>query len=471
MLDTAFREYDIRGKIGSEFPIESAYDLASAIAYYVRQHNQTAKTFAVGMDGRTHSPAIKDEVCRALSDAGFDVLFIGLCTSPVLYFVMNTEPVDAGIMITASHNPKEYNGLKLCLGKQFLWGKQVQEIRALLRAGKCLPKPLRVGTITQYPAIASYIDWFADHFSHLIGMTMPLVFDCGNGAAGAVMPALVKRMAWSQVQLLCAEVDGNYPNHEADPVCEKNMQDTKQLLMTTNAVVGIGFDGDADRMAPMTKKGYLVPGDKLLALFAQSILASHPGAAIVSDIKCSAAVLKLLQQWGGAPYLSPSGHAIMKEQMAKHHAVLGGELSCHFFFHDRFFGYDDGIYAAFRLIELLHASSQTLDDMMLQFPRVYSSSEILIPCDESHKKGMIDHVRDVFAARPDVSMIMIDGVRASMPYGWGIIRCSNTRPMLTVRFESETEDGLRRVKDDFAGALTPYFSDQQLKDYFYGSNH
>lgn len=465
MLDTAFREYDIRGKIGSEFPIESAYDLAAAIAYYVRQHNPSAKTFAIGMDGRTHSPAIKDEVCRALADAGFDVLFIGLCTSPVLYFVMNTQPVDAGIMITASHNPKEYNGLKLCLGKQFLWGKQVQEIRELLRAGKVVTSDQK-GAVRDHPAIPTYIEWFANHFKDLIGMKMSVVMDCGNGAAGAVMPELIARMQWPNIQLLCAEVDGNYPNHEADPVRPENMEDTKQRLMTTDAVVGIGFDGDADRMAPMTKSGYLVPGDQLLALFAKKVLEEHPGASLVTDIKCSAGVLNMLTKLGGKPHLSPSGHAIMKEQMQKHHALLGGELSCHFFFHDKFFGYDDGIYAAFRLLELLNNTSQTLDEMIAEFPTMYSSPEILIACDESKKKAVINHVRGTFAKRDDVSMITIDGVRASMPYGWGIIRSSNTRPKLTIRFESDTPQGLQRVKDDFVAAMEPYFPAQHLKEQF-----
>jgi phosphomannomutase/phosphoglucomutase len=219
-------------------------------------------------------------------------------------------------------------------------------------------------------------------------------------------------------------------------------------------------------MAPITKKGYLVPGDQLLALFGKRMLAEYPGAALVTDIKCSASVLSLLTQWGGRPHLSPSGHAIMKNNMQKHQALLGGELSCHFFFNDRFFGYDDGIYAAMRLLEIVYESEQTLDDMLAEFPQVHSSPEILLRCDEERKRAVIDHVGRIFAQRTDITVLTIDGIRACMPYGWGIVRSSNTRPMLTIRFESETERGLQQVKHDFIEAMSPYFDRQLLQEQF-----
>lgn len=462
MIDTIFREYDIRGKVGTEFIINQTYPLTQAIAYYFKQEKPSVKTVAVGMDARTTSPAIKEEVVRALTDSGLDVIFIGVCPTPVLYFALYTLPVDAGIMITASHNPPEYNGLKLCLGKHSVWGLQVAAIRDLYKKGAQLTSSTK-GSVTDQPLIPLYVEWISSHFKHLHKMPLSAVIDCGNGTAGTVIPLLIEAMGWQHITLLYADVNGANPCHEADPVKEKNMQDVKKVLATTDIQVGIGFDGDVDRMAPMTKQGFLVPGDQLLALFSQQLLKEHPGASIVVDIKSSAGLLDLLQEWGANTVLSPSGHAIIKDQMRKHHALLGGELSCHFFFNDRYFGYDDGIYAALRLFELLLHTGKTLDELLLVFPHLYSTPEFRIPCNESDKKRIVDEVLKAFAHRSDVAMITIDGVRARMNYGWGIVRASNTQPELCLRFESATEQGLHQIKEDFFNALQPYVDAQKLK--------
>ncbi|HZW61199.1 MAG TPA: phosphomannomutase/phosphoglucomutase [Candidatus Babeliales bacterium] len=452
MLDSIFREYDIRGKVGSELLVEEAYNLARSIAYFFHEKRGSAvKTVALGMDGRLHSEAIKNEVVRGLTDSGLNVLFLGICPSPVLYFALYNLPVDAGLMITASHNPKEYNGLKICLGKDSVWGVQVREIRDLYKAGKQLESSVK-GTVSEYPAINDYITWMGHSFKHLKGMDFKVIVDCGNGAAGAVMPALIKEMAWPNVQLLYPEIDGTYPNHEADPVKEKNMQDVKKILTETSVELGIGLDGDVDRMVPMTKSGYLVPGDKLLSVFAQPIVKEHPGAAVVMDIKSSSGLIDLLNRWGAKPCLSPSGHAIVKDQIRQHNALLGGELSCHFFFKDRYFGYDDGIYAMLRLFEIL-SPGISLDALLTQFPKKFSSREILISCPDEKKRDVVENVKQLFAQRTDVTIITIDGVRATMDYGWGILRASNTTPMLSLRFESDTEQGLQQVKLDFFKAL------------------
>lgn len=463
MLSTIFREYDIRGRVGTEFDLNHVYELAQAIAYYFLHKRPTVKTIVVGMDGRTHSPLIKDELCRGLTDSGLDVVFVGVCTSPALYFALYTLPVDAGLMITASHNPPDYNGLKICLGKESVWGVAVKEIWHLFNERKKI-MPTSQGTITMYPIIDDYVSWLAHHFKHLENMNLSVVIDCGNGAAGTVLPSLLKAMNWAKVHLLYPEVDGTYPNHEADPVKEKNMRDVKHILHTTNIQVGIGLDGDADRMVPMTKSGYLVPGDRMLALFSKYLLRAHPNAAIVMDIKSSAVLLELLEQWQARACLSPSGHAIIKDQIRKHGALLGGELSCHFFFNDRYFGYDDGIYAMMRLFEILTDAAQDLDALLQEFPQKVSSPEILIQCPEEKKRVIVQEVTQFFAARSGVNLITIDGVRAHMEYGWGIVRASNTQPMLSLRFESDSLEGLRTVKSDFIQALTPYFDSSLLKE-------
>ena len=456
MQDCIFREYDIRGKVGEELLIEQVYDLGRAIAVFFVQKNPGIRNVVVGMDGRVHSQAIKDELCRALLDCGLQVLFIGVCPTPVVYFSLHTLPVDAGIIITASHNGPEYNGIKICLGKDSVWGRDIDLIRDLYKS-KSQITATHTGTYADYPMIDRYVNWLANNFIPLQGMTMSAVIDCGNGAAGTVLPQLIELMEWKNVQLLYPEVDGTYPHHQADPVVEENMRDVRAILTTTDIQVGIGLDGDCDRMAPMTKSGVLVPGDIVLALFSEPVVTQNPGAAVVFDIKCSQVVPALLTEWGARPHVSPSGHSIIKSEIKKHHALLAGELSCHFFFNDRYFGYDDGIYALLRLFEILVTSGQTLDQLIARFPKTYITPEIRIPCSEEKKHEIIQAAKNIFAARPDVDLVTIDGVRVTTTYGWGIVRASNTQSVICVRCEASTQEGLARIKEDFHAALLPYF--------------
>lgn len=463
MLDVIFREYDIRGKVGTEFELDQVYDLTRAIAFYLKELNPKLQTIAVGMDGRLHSEAIKDDMCRALQDSGLDVLFIGMCPSPVLYFALHTQPVDAGLMITASHNTKEYNGIKICLGKASVWGAQIQEIKQLYKQTKYIHSSVK-GTVTEKQLIPLYIDWLAQHFSHLIGMPLAAVIDCANAVGGAVIPQLVERMQWKQVTVLYPEIDGNYPNHEADPTVEENMQDIKAFLATSNGAIGVGLDGDCDRMAAMTRAGFLVPGDQMLALFAQQILKENPSAAVVFDIKSSSGLIEVLERLHAKPVVAATGHSHIKEAMHKSHAILGGELSCHFFFYDRYFGYDDGIYAMLRLFEILAQSGKSLEQLLMIFPKKFSSREFRIPCREEDKKAIIRAVRDFFAEKRDAQLVTIDGVRANFPGGWGIVRSSNTQPVLSIRFESDSPSGLQDMKQLFIEALAPYYTGTQLQE-------
>ncbi|TET07012.1 phosphomannomutase/phosphoglucomutase [Candidatus Dependentiae bacterium] len=462
MADSVFKEYDIRGKVGEELSLDEMYDLVCSIAYYFIHNNPSTKTVAVGMDGRIHSPHIKKQVCKALCDSGLNVWFLGLCPSPALYFAMHTLPVEAGIMITASHNPKEYNGLKICLGKHLVYGPAIKEIGRLFKEQKKVEET-DCGKLSEYPIIEPYINWLADHFTDLKGMKLSVIIDCGNAVAGTVFPQLIKKMHWPNVQLLYEEIDGTYPHHTADPVIEKNMLDVKKVLAGTDIAFGIGFDGDGDRMAAMTKEGYLLPGDRLLALFAKSILKDNPGAAVVFDIKASSGLIDLLQQWGAEQVMTKTGHAFIKKAMQEHNALLGGELSCHFFFNDRYFGFDDGIYAALRLFELLVKSGKSLDELLTIFPQRYSSPEIRITCPPEKMGMIIDQLKSTFSQRNDTELITIDGVRAVMPYGWGIVRVSNTQPMLSMRFESDSSYGLKQVKNDFLTILRQYFDEDLLQ--------
>ena len=462
MKETIFREYDIRGRVGDELRLDQVYDLVCAIASYYISKKSDIKKIAVGMDGRLHSHVIKEAACNALLDSGLDVLFVGTCPSPVVNFALHTLPVDGGLMITASHNPKEYNGFKMSLGKDPVWGKDIRVIRDLYLEKKKVHTQVR-GSMSEYALIPSYIEWLADHFAHLQRMDLSILVDCGNGAAGTVMPELVSRMHWRNVQLLYPEVDGTYPHHEADPTVEANMRDMQKMLREGSYDFGLGLDGDCDRMAPMTKSGELILGDKLLALFANPIVKAHPAATVVFDIKSSAGLIELLSSWGATPCISATGHTNIKEQMKQQDALLGGELSCHFFFKDRYFGYDDGIYAMMRLIELMCDSGKTLDALVAIFPHKYSSCEYRIACPDDIKRIIVDRVTDILAARDDVQLITLDGVRAMWSDGWGILRASNTQPALSMRFEAESPAALNRIKNEFVDFLADDMDYQMLR--------
>lgn len=458
MMDQIFRQYDIRAKIGSELALDEVYELARAIAYYFKSMQPDLKKVVLGADGRIHSPIIKEEVCRALQESGLDVVYIGTCPTPVLYFALYTlADIDAGLMITASHNGKEYNGIKICLGKNSVWGTQIQQIKQLHKEKKYIKASVS-GSYTYHELIPSYIQWLKNHFKELEKLDTSYLIDCGNGAAGTVLPQLIKEFGWTNVSLLYPEVDGNYPNHEADPTIPENMQELKKLLETTSVSCGIGLDGDCDRMTPMTKKGFLVPGDKLLALFAQPVLEKNRGARIVFDVKCSSRLPELIVKWHGVPVMSPSGHSIIKDQMKKTQAILAGELSCHFFFADTYFGYDDGIYALLRLMELIKNSKKNLDELLEVFPPTCSTPEIRLPCTEQEKELIVSYLKDYFNSYPQAKVSTIDGIRVSFSYGWLLVRASNTQSMLCIRLEADSDCALADLKELLISLLNPFFS-------------
>ncbi|MCK4265092.1 phosphomannomutase/phosphoglucomutase [Candidatus Babeliales bacterium] len=451
-----FREYDIRGIIGEELPIDDTYDLAQAIVTYYLKQNSNIKNILIGMDGRLHSPAIKENMTKAITDLGLNVIDIGVCTTPVLYFSLFNHPKSfTGFIITASHNPKDYNGIKICLDKKIVWGKQIQEIKKIVQEKNFYKYyEEKKGNIETYDATSEYIKWLLKAFSHLKNLEIAAIIDCGNGTAGTVVPRLVNEMGWKNIKFLYEEVDGAFPNHEADPTKSENMKDVfDHLKKDPKLELGIGFDGDCDRMSPVTKDCYLVPGDKLLAVFSKQVLKNHPAATVVFDIKSSSGLIEFLEKWNAKPIMAPSGHSKIKDIMQKQNALLAGELSCHFFFKDRYFGYDDGVYAMMRLFEILHETNKTLSELIAEFPQKFSTPEYRLTCKEENKHLIVDHVISHFANKKNIEILTIDGIRAQMSYGWGLVRASNTQPVISLRFESDTEEGLRKVKWDFTQAL------------------
>ncbi len=464
MKDNIFRMYDIRGIVDKELFIEEVYDLGKAIVTYLYTLHQTQSTVIVGRDGREHSPMMHRALVDAITDCGYDVIDIGIVPTPALYFATHYFNQSCALMITASHNPKEYNGIKI-------WGvsgDQIQEIKKIYKAKEFFVNEGQKGVVRVIDIITEYVNYLTDQFSSLKNAKINAVIDCGNGATGTVMPMLIEKMNWHNVILLFSEVDGLFPHHEADPTKPENMTFVRDALAETPWLsLGIGFDGDGDRMNPMTKQGLLVPGDQLLALYAQSIVKRHPQAAVVFDIKSSSSLVELLEEWGAIPVVSPSGHSFIKKAIHDNHALLGGELSCHFFFNDRYFGYDDGIYAALRLLELIQESQQSLEELLRIIPVKEISSEIRLECHSDRDKEIIvEHVKNIFCARLDAKITTIDGVKAHMSYGWGLIRASNTQPVVCLRFESSTKEGLQTLKQEFYQELSPFFDQTLLKEAF-----
>ncbi len=454
MHDTIFREYDIRGIVGVELQLEAVYDLGKAIGYYFLSQRKGVKTIAVGMDGRIHSEYIKDELIRALRDSGLNVLFVGLCPTPVLYFSLHTLPVDAGLMVTASHNGKEYNGIKLCLGKDALWGTQITAIKKLYQA-RISSKAMLKGSYEEYPMNERYTNWLVAQFAHLANSSLAAVIDCANGATSVIMPELIDKMKWRNMSLLFAKVDGNFPHHEPDPMVLENLKKLQKKIISSYADIGIGFDGDGDRMAALTKRGTLVDGDKLLGVFAESMAKLHRGMTVVFDIKCSSSLVDILKSWGAHPVMAPSGHSIIKHEMKIHKALLAGEISGHYYFNDRYFGFDDGIYAVLRLFELMNTGT-SLEELLALFPISFSTPEIRIECAQSLRHTLIDSAQKYFSSQDTAQVCTIDGLRATLPYGWGLVRFSNTQPVVSLRFESATKLGLEQIKQDFYGVLKEY---------------
>lgn len=461
MQSTIFREYDIRGQVGDELVLDEVYNLGRAIATYLIMNNPRVRTIILGADGRTHSPEMKRHLSRACNDAGLDVIYIGLCPTPVMYFAMHTMNVDAGLMITASHNTKEYNGIKMCMGKSSIWGEHIQVIKDLFYKQQFIKKR-RVGVYYQRALIPTYISWLKMQFYHLVNYDIPIIFDCAHGAAATVLPLLIQTMGWKNATLLYAGIDGTFPAHEADPVVAKNMKMLKQEVRIQQAALGIGFDGDGDRMAPMTQDGTIVFGDQLLALFAIDVLKKNKNSTIVFDVKCSSGLIEKINDLGGKPCLSATGHSIIKNRMLQEHALLGGELSCHFFFADHYFGYDDGIYAALRLLSLIKREHKSLVELIADFPHRISTPEIRLSCTHVNTKTVVQAVERNFNKLPGVELLTIDGVRVTRGNKWGLIRSSNTQPMVSLRFEADTLQGLIDIKNEFIAVLGEFFDTNDL---------
>jgi phosphomannomutase / phosphoglucomutase len=439
-----FREYDIRGIVDKDLTPSVARTLGQAMGTYFRR--QGRRRTAVGRDCRLSSPAYAQALSAGLRAAGCDIVDLGTIPTPLLYFAVFYKNFEAGVMITGSHNPPEYNGFKIMSGQDTLYGETIQEIYRLIRDDKLLTD--REGTAAAYDLVPEYRDYVTAGIKP--ARKLKVVIDAGNGTGGVVAVPIFKRLGAEVVELFC-EMDGRFPNHHPDPTLPEAMDTLIRTVRSEKADFGIAYDGDADRIGVVDDEGHLIWGDQLLIFFARDILKSNPGRAIISEVKATQVLYDEIARLGGKPVMYKTGHSLIKKKIKEEKALLAGEMSGHIFFADRWFGFDDAIYSSARLYELLSATDVKLSAMLAGLPKTFSTPEIRIYASDEVKFKIVDEVRAELAKKYPI--IDIDGVRAVMPKGWGLVRASNTQAVLVLRFEAETEDDLAAIQKEVKGAV------------------
>lgn len=443
-----FRQYDIRGVWGEDFTMEAVRAIAMAYAVYLKDAmKKDSPTITIGRDARTSSPEIDAALTEVLTGCGVNVINIGMCPTPLQYFSLYHLNIDGGIMITGSHNPSKYNGMKLSVGRETIYGDKIQDIYKLIVSGR---KTEGSGTAKPYDILTDYIKFQTEKFSQGF-KGIKVVIDAGNGVGGFVAGPILKALGAEVTELFC-EPDGRFPNHHPDPVVLDNLKFLIDKVKTTGAHVGIGYDGDADRIGVVDEEGNAVWGDSLMIIFARDILKANPGARVIGEVKCSQTLYDDVAAHGGQPIMWMTGHSLIKKKMKESGALLAGEMSGHIFFADKYFGYDDAVYASLRLLEIMrdagapHSVKHLLDGV----PTLYSTPEIRFDTPDEAKFQIVEKVKGAFKA---YEVIDIDGVRVKFPDGWGLIRASNTQPALVMRFEATSPEALERIKALVEGEL------------------
>ena len=429
---TILREYDIRGIVGSTLTEADAYALGRTFG--AKAHGEGARTIAVGRDGRTHSGLLEAELVRGLTESGINVMQVGMGPSPMLYFATHYLDVDGGIQVTGSHNPADYNGFKMLLKGRSVFGQEIQEIGQRAASGHWHEG---AGTVEDVDIRAAYADRLLQDFS---GKAYRVGWDAGNGAAGPVLDMLVERLPGHH-HVIVSQVDGTFPNHHPDPTVEANLADLKALVERESLDFGIAFDGDGDRIGAVDGMGRVIWGDQLMLILAKPVLEEQPGATIIADVKASQVLFDGIAALGGRPLMWKTGHSLIKSKMKETGAPLAGEMSGHIFFKHRWYGFDDALYAAVRLIEAVSASGQTLTAIMDAMPKSVATPEMRFPVDEVRKFAIVDEVRDRLSA-DGAKVDATDGVRVSTADGWWLLRASNTQDVLVARAEAKDQTGL-----------------------------
>ncbi len=433
-----FREYDIRGIAGKDLTQETVELLGLGIGTLYQQNSCTKIT--LGRDCRPSSDPFRDALAAGLTAAGVSVIDIGVVPTPLLYYSIHNLHSDGGVMITGSHNPAEYNGFKTCIGPDSIHGDQIQKIYEIIASGGFSQGK---GSVSEADVMPSYESHILDHIK--LPRQIRVGLDCGNGTGCLVAPELVSALGCEVTELFC-DMDGTFPNHHPDPTVEENLEVLQSTVKSRGLDLGIAFDGDADRIGVIADTGNVIWGDMLLALYAREILKRMPGATFISEVKCSMNLFRDIEKHGGRAIMWKTGHSLIKAKMKAEGAVLAGEMSGHMFFADRYFGFDDAVYAACRLLELLANSSESLSQMLSDMPPTVVTPEIRVQCDDNKKFNVVEKVKAYFHSRYEV--IDVDGARILFPNGWGLVRASNTQDVLVMRFEADSREKLDSIRTE-----------------------
>ncbi len=430
-----FREYDIRGVVGKDLNATTVLQIGKAIGTYMKR--QGGKTLVVGRDVRSSSVEFRDILSAALTSTGCNIIDIGMVPTPVAYFALHHLKADGGVMITGSHNPPEFNGFKISLGHHSLYGKKIQALKSLIDAQDF---ETGSGTIEQTNVLEPYMENICSILK--IPRKVKVVVDGGNGCVGIIGPQLLRKLGLDPIEIFC-EPDGTFPNHHPDPTVEANLTGLIERVRAEKAELGIGFDGDADRIGLVDEKGHILWGDQLLTIFARDILSRNPGATIVGEVKCSQNLYRDIEKHGGVPIMAPAGHSLIKKKMQETGALLAGEMSGHVCFADNYFGFDDAVFAAGRILQIVATSKQKVSEMLADLPKTFYTPEIRIDCPDEKKFTIVRELTEFFRSQYEV--IDIDGVRVDFNDGWALIRASNTQPVLVLRFEAESQPRLKEL--------------------------
>jgi phosphomannomutase / phosphoglucomutase len=437
MNNQIFREYDIRGNVGSDLTDEVVRNIGAAFGSYMKALGKSK--VSICRDCRLSSEHYRDLLVEAMTASGLDITDIGLAPTPLFYYSLFNLDVEGGIMVTGSHNPPTMNGFKIAVDKATIYGERIQEIREIIETGDFVSGR---GKVHEYRNIVQdYYEYLRSNIH--IGKKFKVVLDAGNGTGGVVAAPIMREFGQAITELFC-EMDGHFPNHFPDPTVEKNLVALRETILKEKADVGIGYDGDADRIGVVDEKGGVIWGDYLMLIFARQILNERKSGTFVSEVKCSRNLFDDIAQKGGNPIMWKAGHSLIKQKMKETHALMGGEMSGHIFFADRFFGFDDAIYASLRFLEIMERDGRPVSEFLADVPRSYFTPELRIDCPDEVKFKVVHELTEMYRAKYPI--IDIDGVRATIDGGWGLVRCSNTQPILVLRFEAGTRKDLDRIQ-------------------------
>lgn len=432
-----FREYDIRGITGKDMTEDDVVLIGKGVGTYLLKHGSSKIT--VGRDCRRTSDLYSEKVIEGLLSTGCDVIDIGVCPTPVLYFSISHLKQEGAVMVTASHNPPEYNGFKLSINTDSIHGEELQKILSIINEKAFVQGK---GTFSTADVVTPYKKFVENNIN--IPNPLRIGVDAGNGTAGVVAVPIMKNLNCEVHDIYC-DMDGTFPNHEADPTVAKNMKDLIALVKEKSLDLGIAYDGDGDRIGVVDEKGNLVFGDQLMIIFAREILSRKPGATFISEVKCSQIMYDDIEKHGGKAIMWKTGHSLIKKKMKEVNAELAGEMSGHMFFADRYLGFDDATYASCRLLEILSHTGKKMSELLSDIPKTYTTPEIRVECADDIKFDVVKKITDFF--RKHYQVIDIDGARVLFDDGWGLVRASNTQPALVLRFEAMSEKRLNEIKN------------------------